>query len=298
MALLFPIVWLGFATVYRFMPNTKVDFNSAILGGVVGGSMWMLFHSLHMQLQVGVANYNAIYSGFSAFPIFMLWVFFSWVAVLIGAAFAAASETKEQYREQVIRDNLHYRERELLCLRVGIQLSERFQDDRGAIPLPRLCEDLHENEATLQVVVSDLKRAGIVEVTRDGGLLLSRSPVRLYVTDFIDSLKGDRLPLVDENDQAAEQKKELLLRIRSQGRIREDSDIENHSMKLSFAGLCRKGFIEESEPGIFSATDSLHAHWVLEELFQEMARTDANHRMDRLCEQLHKKKMRQQIREV
>ena len=68
------LVWLGFALSFVLMPNTRTRITSALVGGVVGGSFWQLFQWAHLELQLGVANYNAIYSTFAALPIFLFWV--------------------------------------------------------------------------------------------------------------------------------------------------------------------------------------------------------------------------------
>jgi membrane protein len=54
-----------------------VRVSSALLGGIVGGSLWQIAQVLHVQFQIGVAKYNAIYSTFTALPIFMFWLYVS-----------------------------------------------------------------------------------------------------------------------------------------------------------------------------------------------------------------------------
>ena len=70
--LAFPLLWFTFSFAYYFLPNTRVKLNAAFFGGVIGGTLWMVFHYIHILLQLGVANYNALYAGFSVFPIFMI----------------------------------------------------------------------------------------------------------------------------------------------------------------------------------------------------------------------------------
>ena len=86
------VVWLGFMVIYMIMPNISIQPRAAAYGGVVGGSLWLLVHQAHVSLQVGVANYNALYAGFSAFPIFMIWVYASWVSLLLGAVLPLLSK--------------------------------------------------------------------------------------------------------------------------------------------------------------------------------------------------------------
>ena len=56
---------------------------------------------VHVNLQVGVARYNALYAGFGAFPIFLVWVYVSWVTVLFGAELASSHQNEQMVRQRV-----------------------------------------------------------------------------------------------------------------------------------------------------------------------------------------------------
>ena len=55
------VIWLLFTFLYIFMPNTKVDFKSGVLAGIVSGTVFQITQLLYISFQVGVARYNAIY---------------------------------------------------------------------------------------------------------------------------------------------------------------------------------------------------------------------------------------------
>ena len=79
----------GFAALYRFVPNTYVRSEHAWAGG--------LFVSLGLELaQKGLALYlsrvpiySTIYGAFATLPIFLVWIYVSWLIVLLGAVVAA-----------------------------------------------------------------------------------------------------------------------------------------------------------------------------------------------------------------
>ena len=93
-----PIVLLvaTFTILYRFLPNTKVNISSALVGGVFGGIGWLLIQVIYIKLQIGVARYNAIYGSFATLPFFLIWMQMGWVVFLAGAemAFAVLTEKK------------------------------------------------------------------------------------------------------------------------------------------------------------------------------------------------------------
>jgi membrane protein len=79
------LVWLLFAFLYAFMPNTRVNIFAALVGGVVAGSVWQFTQWAYLQFQANVGEYNAIYGALAQLPVLMAWFYLSWVIVLIGA---------------------------------------------------------------------------------------------------------------------------------------------------------------------------------------------------------------------
>ncbi len=77
-------IWIAMTFLYSYIPNAKVPLRSALLGGVVAGTIWQLIQWAYFHFQVGVANYNAIYGALAALPIFLVWIYTSWLIVLFG----------------------------------------------------------------------------------------------------------------------------------------------------------------------------------------------------------------------
>lgn len=186
-------MWFGFALVYMFMPNTRTRFSSALLGGVVGGTMWHVAQILHVRFQIGMANYNAIYSGFAAFPMFLIWIYVSWVTVLFGAEFAFAHQNEPTYRQIArARDHDHVF-MEVLAARAMVRVAAVFI--RGAEPydLGRLAADLDVPERSLKETLSKLEARRIVAPVDDGfevGILPARDLERISIKLILDALKG------------------------------------------------------------------------------------------------------------
>ena len=86
-----------FTILYRFLPNTKVNISSALIGGVCGGLGWLLIQVIYIKLQIGVARYNAIYGSFATLPLFLVWMQTGWVVFLAGAEMAFAVQVWRSY---------------------------------------------------------------------------------------------------------------------------------------------------------------------------------------------------------
>ena len=88
----FLMIWIMFACLYIFMPNGSISWTSGIVAGIVAGSAFQLFQRFYIEFQVGVARNNAIYGSFAALPLFLIWLYMSWVIVLFGAEIAFAHQ--------------------------------------------------------------------------------------------------------------------------------------------------------------------------------------------------------------
>jgi membrane protein len=79
----------GLAGLYRYTPNTYVSWTHAWAGGLfaaVGFEIAKRGLAWYVSL---VPTYSVIYGAFATLPIFLLWIYLSWVVVLLGAVITA-----------------------------------------------------------------------------------------------------------------------------------------------------------------------------------------------------------------
>jgi len=269
-----PLLWVTFGFSYFFLPNTRVQPAAAILGGIVGGSLWIIFHHVHVSLQIGVANYNALYAGFSAFPIFMIWIFFSWIAVLVGASCAAAIQTREEHRDYVIRENLSVRDREWIAFQVGLALTKAFVTEKPCATRESLESEVNESYAAIRAVLSDLKRSKIAEETKEGGAILVRDPAKVSLFDILESIRGRFYPIegYSPKEELRSAKQELLNRIRNKEKVvlcKEDS----HWLDSASLHLQENGLIEVQKGNQLVATETLTLYDQFQRLNHDIANT-------------------------
>ncbi len=75
----------AFTFLYIFIPNTKVKFKSALVGGIIAGILWETAGWAFASFVVTSTKYAAIYSGFAILIIFMIWLYLNWLILLVGA---------------------------------------------------------------------------------------------------------------------------------------------------------------------------------------------------------------------
>ena len=74
---------LVLASVFRFVPNTHVRRRDAIAGGLIASIAFELGKRGFAAYLLKVPTYKAVYGAFAAFPVFLLWVYFSWLVTLL-----------------------------------------------------------------------------------------------------------------------------------------------------------------------------------------------------------------------
>lgn len=81
---------IGLTALFRFVPNTEVRWPSALLGGLLGGLGLEGAKRVFGAYLVQMPTYHAVYGAFAIVPLFLVWVYVSWL-VTLGAALIAAS---------------------------------------------------------------------------------------------------------------------------------------------------------------------------------------------------------------
>ena len=89
---LFPAVMtaLAFTLLYHTVPNCPVRWRQALTGGVLAAAAFELMKILFGLYVAAFPSYQLIYGAFAAIPIFLIWIYLSWVITLVGALVVAA----------------------------------------------------------------------------------------------------------------------------------------------------------------------------------------------------------------
>lgn len=81
--------WAGLSTLYYFVPNTRVRRRDALVGGLLASVALELGKRGFAAYLIKIPTYKAVYGTFAAFPVFLLWMYFSWLVTLAAALITA-----------------------------------------------------------------------------------------------------------------------------------------------------------------------------------------------------------------
>jgi membrane protein len=85
----FIVIATSLAAMYRFVPNTRVRWTHALLGGFFTATGLELAKRVLAWYLAQVPTFSAVYGAFATVPILLIWIYVAWVIVLLGAVVAA-----------------------------------------------------------------------------------------------------------------------------------------------------------------------------------------------------------------
>jgi membrane protein len=187
---------VAFSFLYWFLPNTAVGARAALAGGLVAGALFSLAQVVYLGFSVGAARYDAIFGTFAFLPLLMVWIYFSWAIVLLGAEVAYAVQTLRHYRREVRGRPAGPAAREAIGLAIALQVARAFRDGRDPWTTEALSDALDVPLRTVRDVMAELEATGVVHScspgAEEGGYLLARPAERVRVADVLAAQRGPR----------------------------------------------------------------------------------------------------------
>lgn len=80
---------IALTSMFYLVPNTQVRLRDAIAGGLIASVAFELGKRGFTAYLAKVPTYKALYGAFAALPMFLLWVYFSWLVTLVAAMMTA-----------------------------------------------------------------------------------------------------------------------------------------------------------------------------------------------------------------
>jgi membrane protein len=201
------LLWLAFALFYKIMPNTRVNFSAALVGGVIGGSLWYLNNVFGFLYVSRVVSNSKIYGSIGLVPVFMIGLYFSWLILLFGAQVAYAYQNRRAYLQDKLAENVNQRGREFIALRLMTGIGRRFQHGLPPATIQEISVELGIPSRLAQQILQTLLAARLVtEVGGTEGAYVPARPLEaINAYQILHALRtgtGQELPLRDEPARA------------------------------------------------------------------------------------------------
>ena len=247
-ALPFVILSLGFAAFYAVMPNTKVHFKAALVGGIVGGCLWQLNNIFSIIYVSRLARFTNIYGSLAVFPLFLVGLYFSWLIMLLGAQVAYAFQNRRAYIQEKQAESVNQRGREFVALRLMTHISRNFSAGGRPLSLIELSRELAVPSQLAQRVLCSLVQAGLVVEASDTDLRFTpaRPLDRITAYDVVSALRaGSGHELATTEDDAR-----LLVRAEFERMLLAERDAGSSISMQSLAELTAKRVGDGARPAL------------------------------------------------
>lgn len=172
---------LAFMLLYVAVPNCKVPLKAGFFGGLMAALMFELAKGGFGLFVRQFSSYTLVYGAFAAFPVFLIWIYLSWMIILLGVEITRALA--------VFRRTSHVSRHPVLALLDILQLFSRKQQRGGSVTDIEAMSILGKQEVENWFRFADiLHRERIIQRTDDGGYVLSRNLDQIRFSDFYRAL--------------------------------------------------------------------------------------------------------------
>jgi len=185
--------------MYLLIPNTRVQWRAALIGGVAAGASWGLVGRMFSTFLVYSSQLMVIYTGFAVLLTTLIWIYVSWLILLLGSQLSFYVQYPEYLRYGPTELELSGEERERAGL-TAMVLIARDQTGRQPGNTDRLAAELGLPRGTLRNLLACLERDELIENPETGIWRTRRAADAIALIDIVLALRSTdpgeaRLPL-------------------------------------------------------------------------------------------------------
>jgi membrane protein len=199
--------WILLTFIFALMPNTKVKFTSALLAGIVAGTLFQFIQWVYVNFQIGVTRANAIYGSFAAIPLFLMWLQTSWLIVLFGAEVSFAHQNVETYEFEPDCLSASRSFRTLLSLLIVHRVVKRFCTGQKPADAPMISHELEIPVRLVRQLLYQLSESGVLSEVRSNEREFAYQPATdvdkisiKFVTDQLDRHGTANVPVAKTDE--------------------------------------------------------------------------------------------------
>jgi membrane protein len=204
-----------FLFVYVYMPNTRVRAGPAAVGALLAGALWAAMGALFARIVVYAAQTAIIYAGFAAVLLFLVWLYLSWLILLLGAQISFYVQHPEHLRSGHADIPMTGALTERLALSVMYLVGERFLDGSPRWTIAELAERLDVPGTVVDDIVTALQAHGLVLDVEDDTVAPARDLASIRLDSVLEAVRHETpdprrpepraVPVADEAARRAEE---------------------------------------------------------------------------------------------
>jgi membrane protein len=171
--------------LYGVVPNRRVEPRDALIGGVVAGIAFEIAKRGFAVYLARFPTYTLIYGAFATIPIFLVWLYLSWVVVLAGATLTAMLPAYRFAEGRPIPG------RDFMDALAVLSVLARAQDKGGAVRVAQISNQVRLMPHRCEAALERAARLGWTARTVRDSWLLARDADTISVADIYRSFAFD-----------------------------------------------------------------------------------------------------------
>ncbi|MCZ6808221.1 MAG: YihY/virulence factor BrkB family protein [Proteobacteria bacterium] len=174
-----------FTFLYMYMPNTRVRFRSALIGGLAAGFAWASISVIFATFVVYSSRTLLIYSGFAIAITTLIWLYMNWLILLIGSQLAFYHQNPAYLRIGRREPRLSNSMREHLALNIMFLIGRAFRNGDSSETIRTLAHHMRIPSVTLTPIIDGLELKKLLTLTETEELVPAREMSRIKLTDIL-----------------------------------------------------------------------------------------------------------------
>jgi membrane protein len=174
-----------FTFMYMYMPNTRVRFRSALVGGFAAGFAWASIGVIFATFVVYSTRTQLIYSGFAVAITTLIWLYMNWLILLIGSQLAFYHQNSAYLRIGRREPRLSNSMREHLALNIMFLIGRAFRNGDSSETIRTLAQHMRIPSVTLTPIIDGLESTKLLTLTETEELVPAREMSRIKLTDIL-----------------------------------------------------------------------------------------------------------------
>jgi membrane protein len=181
-----------FTAVYMFVPNTKVKWLPALIGGITAGILWAAVGQVFTALVVYSTRLTVVYAGFAIIVAALIWTYFGWLILLVGAQLSFYVQNRNYLRMGLTELRLSAVQREQLTLKVMYLVGRAYHDGKTRWTVDSMAHELAMPGIAVSRIVHALESAHLVTLTDDECLLPARDLGQISIQEILDIARNEK----------------------------------------------------------------------------------------------------------
>ncbi|MGM0440844.1 MAG: YihY/virulence factor BrkB family protein [Elusimicrobiota bacterium] len=162
---LFPVVitMVGFSFLYFAFPVVGIKIKAALAGGITAGILWHISYRIYLIWATAAATeFNLIYGSFSQFVLVFLWVYISWIVILIGAETSFAVQNYKIYKREGRPGDISFSLKEKAALLVSSIIYRNCQEKGDPLSAEEIVKKAGGPIKLINRILYELTEVGIL----------------------------------------------------------------------------------------------------------------------------------------